>query len=667
MDGDALIYTIETSPAHGTVTLSGKVVKYTPTNDYYGDDSFSFIVNDGMIDSTSAVVSITVKEVDTIAPLQPTLTTEAPTYTSNNSLDIEVNGEVGAKVYINGNEVGIIGSNGKLSVTLDLVIGNNEFNITLKDSTGNESDVLSITVEYDTDIHITQSYQVIPLGNSNVLNKKIHLDSTAKNLYLVLSNTNDVNISSVTVKHSKISSSDTNKMVFNNVVQPTPVRQVPMDILRYNKDASKYFKINEHNNIVAPAPNRSSVGDSQSFYLNDDTSLSTTATLRKANDNIDTNVGNKSVHIWVSNDSFDSGNGCSKATCVTQAMVDEMANKFLSNGSDNDIYDWVTNIYGQEWGTDAHEKYSNLITTSNTIDILLTDIDNDNSKNGGVAGYFWSKDNIDQATVSGSNQRIMFYADSVMFANTEHGDFWQKVLYSTLAHEFQHMIHFYQKSVIQGAETSSWLNEMMSVTTEYLVVTKLEHDGDRGVAYTDGSAGASGNSRGRFPRFNQNNSMTLTNWGNALEDYSKVASFGAFLTNNYAGANLLHHMMFNDSSDEKAITDAIVVSTGKNVSFNQLLQEWGIAMMLSDHDNLDDSTPKYNTGDFTTSIYNGINYEMGSINFFNYNPSPTIHAARSDILPHANYYYKIGENITDSFVDLNITLNSDTEVTLIAK
>ena len=58
---------------------------------------------------------------------------------------------------------------------------------------------------------------------------------------------------------------------------------------------------------------------------------------------------------------------------------------------------------------------------------------------------------------------------------------------------------------------------------------------------------------------------------------------------------------------------------------------------------------------------------MGSINFFNYNPQPTIKTTVSNINPHANYYYKIGKNISSDSVNLNITLDANTQAVLIAK
>ena len=158
----------------------------------------------------------------------------------------------------------------------------------------------------------------------------------------------------------------------------------------------------------------------------------------------------------------------------------------------------------------------NLIPKNDEITILLTDIDEDNSANGGVVGFFWSKDNFLATTVAGSNERVMFYIDSVMFANGDNGwdidDYWPKELISTLAHEFQHMINFYQKYILLDTDTDTWINEMLSESTEDLVATKIRHIGPRGVDYMDGSAGDPGNTLGRYPLFNANNTLSLTSW-----------------------------------------------------------------------------------------------------------------------------------------------------------
>lgn len=60
-DGDVLKALIGTAPAHGSVTLNtdGSFV-YTPTAGYLGADSFTYVANDGIANSTTATVSLTV-------------------------------------------------------------------------------------------------------------------------------------------------------------------------------------------------------------------------------------------------------------------------------------------------------------------------------------------------------------------------------------------------------------------------------------------------------------------------------------------------------------------------------------------------------------------------------------------------------------------------------
>lgn len=63
VDGDALIYSIVTGPAHGTLGGSGANITYTPALNYTGPDNFTFKVNDGSVDSNTATVTINVTPV----------------------------------------------------------------------------------------------------------------------------------------------------------------------------------------------------------------------------------------------------------------------------------------------------------------------------------------------------------------------------------------------------------------------------------------------------------------------------------------------------------------------------------------------------------------------------------------------------------------------------
>ncbi|MBI5965682.1 MAG: tandem-95 repeat protein [Chloroflexi bacterium] len=63
-DGNPLTYTIVDAPAHGLLSGTAPNVTYTPAANYNGPDNFTFKVNDGIVDSAPATVSITITAVN---------------------------------------------------------------------------------------------------------------------------------------------------------------------------------------------------------------------------------------------------------------------------------------------------------------------------------------------------------------------------------------------------------------------------------------------------------------------------------------------------------------------------------------------------------------------------------------------------------------------------
>ena len=89
--------------------------------------------------------------------------------------------------------------------------------------------------------------------------------------------------------------------------------------------------------------------------------------------------------VWVADASW--GARCDQVHCVTQRMVDELAAAFLQTGPGNDIYDWVTAVFGEPWG--PHDYSGELLDpATEQIHVLLHDIDQDNSTTGGTLAYF---------------------------------------------------------------------------------------------------------------------------------------------------------------------------------------------------------------------------------------------------------------------------------------
>ena len=59
-DFDSLTYSIVSNPSNGTASLSGDTVTYTPSTDFQGTDTFTFKANDGIIDSSTKIVTVKV-------------------------------------------------------------------------------------------------------------------------------------------------------------------------------------------------------------------------------------------------------------------------------------------------------------------------------------------------------------------------------------------------------------------------------------------------------------------------------------------------------------------------------------------------------------------------------------------------------------------------------
>ncbi|HOX39217.1 MAG TPA: Ig-like domain-containing protein [Candidatus Brocadiia bacterium] len=64
VDGDALSFAVLSGPLHGTLSGSGANLTYTPDANYNGGDSFVYAANDGMVNSASATVTITVTSIN---------------------------------------------------------------------------------------------------------------------------------------------------------------------------------------------------------------------------------------------------------------------------------------------------------------------------------------------------------------------------------------------------------------------------------------------------------------------------------------------------------------------------------------------------------------------------------------------------------------------------
>jgi hypothetical protein len=461
--------------------------------------------------------------------------------------------------------------------------------------------------------------------------------------------------------------------------------------------------------VTDAAGNERSVGDTETFSAYDFSSSSAytlDATLRgKRSD------AGAIAQFWVADDIWTSHSDAPDGE-INSSRLEELAKRFLDTGNDNDIFEWVSDIYGDPWG--PRPSGEGLLAETNVVDILLLDIaDGGESSGSFVAGYFNGRDNFDRSGPSGggwsdpagssdrneSNERIMFYLDGPLYATPDDGEatwsvdqYYPSEIVMTLAHEFQHMIHFYQKFVLRtGIPSDTWIEEMLSTVTEDAVADKLGFRGPRGVdptSYADGSAGSDGNRSGRLPRFVDFPERSLYNWdfsgSQVLYDYAASFAFGSYLARNYGGAGLLHDIVHNGEHDVNAVLDALTAA-GAPRSIPLLLQEWGVANLLSTFGG-DGGAYELNSGSWFDSAYAGESYRFGSINLakyespseanaaaeyqaagiFAYGPSVPFSATGLNALPSGSNTYYLLADLTER-LKVRVELDGGTELAVVVR
>lgn len=304
-------------------------------------------------------------------------------------------------------------------------------------------------------------------------------------------------------------------------------------------------------------------------------------------------------YIWVLDDNFTSGTASGNK--ITREKAQELATKFDS------MYTPIREVFGTESdkmiGASGFANISNVSDTGSKVNIVVYDIEDDykTGQASGVAGYFWAKDYYTSASasyfkdnaISLSNEGKYFYVDSG-FLNK-----YPNMIYSTLAHEFQHMINFGQKYVNNGRNSSTWSNEMMSMVCEDMIQDYLDID------LLDSPIG-------RLLEFAQGYYLSgLTDWlpGNDVAySYAGAYAFGAYLARNYGGTSLIKQIATNQYVDQDAITQALKANEAtKTETFESVFKKYPQALVL---DNVPEGAPSFNKS------VNGIGGTMPKINLF---------------------------------------------------
>ena len=289
-------------------------------------------------------------------------------------------------------------------------------------------------------------------------------------------------------------------------------------------------------------------------------------------------------YVWVVDEYYSINE---KESFITKSQAEEIKETFEM------LYPLVTDVFGKESNQLMHYTTSSYYErpvlldmsegsdTGEMINIVIYDIDSDYERNqeSGVLGYFKASDYYSTVIADAYENELgeniytnvgkYFYIDS--YFATAH----EKMTYSTLAHEFQHMINFGNKT-IPTYETSKmvvsdvWYTEMLSMLAEDMLQVKLEID-DKNSPVSRLNAFCVGYYLSGINQWLEGNEV--------IYSYANTYAFGAYLARNFGGAALVKEIAQNDYVDIKSITKALQ-SMGYEETFESVFEKYIQAVFL---------------------------------------------------------------------------------------
>jgi hypothetical protein len=267
-----------------------------------------------------------------------------------------------------------------------------------------------------------------------------------------------------------------------------------------------------------------SVGDQKTFWAtNTDTNdnFKVNATLHYVGDNI---------YFWIEN-----------GVRFDQTDLNNLAETF-----DKEIIPTNREFFGEEWnpGVDGDPRF--YILYAGNLGVNL-------------AGYYSSADELHPDAHPYSNAHEMFLLSS---DNVDLGD---SYIYGTMAHEFQHMIHWYQD---KNEET--WVNEGFSMLAEHV---NNYDTGGFDWSYMD------------------NTDMQLNDWGGDIGDngphYGASYLFMVYFLDRFgedATKALVRHDENGFVGIEKVLNELSLTNptTGKPYTGDEFFADWAVANLLQD-------------------------------------------------------------------------------------
>ncbi|MDZ7360102.1 MAG: T9SS type A sorting domain-containing protein [candidate division KSB1 bacterium] len=232
---------------------------------------------------------------------------------------------------------------------------------------------------------------------------------------------------------------------------------------------------------------------------------------------------------------------------VSQAAVDAFRNAFDSStpaNSTKGIYQTDVDTFGSPPDVDSDPK----------IIVLILDIKDQYSNTGSggfIAGYFAGYNELPVTVAPQSNVAEILYIDANPLSLTTTGGL--QFGLSTLAHEFQHMIHWNYDT-----DELTFINEACSEVASVVC----------GYPISEQSS------------YVNNTNVNLLSWQAALSDYSRAARFMTYVRDQI-GVGVLKAIVQNPSDGAFGI-DAALQSIGSLLRFIDIFKNFAIANILDD-------------------------------------------------------------------------------------
>lgn len=314
-----------------------------------------------------------------------------------------------------------------------------------------------------------------------------------------------------------------------------------------------------------------SVGDQSSFWLlknsTDDPQASDweymPATLKY-------HVG--STYVFVDNRNLPTG------TVGWPAMADADI-QALGDAFSSSIYATTRAAFGNEDDPDLDPH----------IFILLSSLYN--HSDGSTVGYFWSLNEGTEAEA----QALGDYYGSTFHSNEKHIFFVDPEnpvddLKGVLAHEFQHMINFRQRSLVRDWDEPTWINEGLSDMSMQVNGFGLLESNSMLITHL-------------YAYFLATATNSLTEWDEAETEYSAIADYGAafafmrYVYDRFSPENpdILMDIETSPVSGEAQVAAAV----SSEWVFDDLFTDWTMAMALDQSNVLPLTNRRFNYGDDT--------------------------------------------------------------------